>query len=721
MAAAVAVASGGSAFSQEATPPVFDQPTYVVLEADSLINDEQGQTITAEGAVEARYQGRVLRADRLVYDLKTRRISAQGGVEIVDPDGQVRQAEEMEVDEDLNTGLATGFADRIPGGGTAAAQSAIRRSESVNEIQRVIYTACPVCKPGEKGDGPTWTLRARRAVQNKETDMIAYRDAVLRVGSVPVIYLPYFAHPDPSSGPKSGLLPPDLGSSRRLGAYYEQPYYWAISPSQDATISPRLHEQVNPLLNVQYRQRLFSGQFTFDGSITQDRDFDGNGEKFGEESVRAHVFGEGLFAVNDRLNWGFGVERSSDDLYLKRYRLDGEGERRGPFIGDAFRLISQLYAVTQTPDTYGNVAFVSFQGLREFDTERELPLILPVGEFEHVTRDPRFDGQLKLQASTAQVYRSEGIDSARGSLGAEWRRDRVLPGGLVAGPFAMARGDLYRVGNNTPAAKDETFARGVGLAGVEVRWPFLRAGKSVDVIVEPIGMAAIGSNGGNDIRIANEDSVAFELDETNLFRPNAAPNYDLWEPGPRVSFGVRATARARNGHSASLMVGQRWRQKDEAAFTNTSNLRDNASDYVAAASADLGPNLSMDVRTRLDQKDLSLTRIDAGLRGSLWRVSANARYFKTSNTLRPGSPNNEISGSMGLRLTNKWSVSYGLQRDLNLDRTLTQNARLIYRDDCTFFEVAYIHSETFDRVLGPNDGVQVRLGLSSLGVFGGGD
>lgn len=721
LAVVVAVASGANAFAQEPATAPAEQPAFVVLEADSLTNDEASETITAEGSVEARYQGRVLRADRLIYDLKSRRIRAQGKVEIVDPDGAIRYAEEMEVDEDLNTGVAAGFAARIAGGGTAAAAAVVRRSETVSELQRVVYTACPICKPGEKGGGPTWTLRARRAVQNQETRMISYRDAVLKIGPVPVVYLPYFTHPDPSSGPRSGLLPPDLGANRRLGAFYEQPYYWAISPYQDATISPRAHELVNPLLNVQYRQRFYSGSMQLDGSLAYDQDFDGDGEKFGEESIRGHIFGNGQFRVNDTISWGFGVERAADDLYLKRYKLSGEGEARGPLIGDAFRLISQLYGEAQTENTFGSLAFVSFQGLREFDDVAALPLILPLGELERVVRDPVFDGQLRLQASTAQIYRSEGIDSLRGSLGGEWRRDTILAGGLVAAPFAQVRGDLYRVGNNTPAAQDEAFGRAVGLAGVEVRWPFLRPGKVVDWVVEPIGMAAIGSNGGNDVRIANEDSLAFELDESSLFRPNAAPNIDLWEPGPRASFGVRATARSKNGKSASVMFGQRWRKDDEPIFSSSSNLRDNSSDFITAISADLGPNFGATVRARLDKDDLSTTRIDASLRGSAWRLSADTRYYNTDSSLRAGEPSSEISGNVGFRLTNRWSLSYGLQRDLNLDRTLNQNARLIYRDDCTFFEVAYLRSETFDRVLGPNEGLQIRLGLTSLGVFGGGD
>lgn len=722
VAAILLAAAGSAAAAQEpASAPVASDQPVVVLEADSLVKDDASQTIVAEGNVEARYQGRTLRTKRLVYNLRDNTIRAQGGVEIIDPDGAVRYADEVEVDEQLDTGVATGFGARLAGGGTAAAAAAVRPSSGVNQLQRVIYTACPICKV-ESGatKGPTWTLRARSATQNQNSKMISYRDVVLQFGAFPVIYLPYFAHPDPSSGPRSGLLPPDIGSNRRVGAFYQQPMHWAISPSQDLTVAPRIHANVNPILGLQYRKRFYSGDLRFEGSVSYDQDFDGNGNKFGEESLRGHLFGNGLFRIDDFWSWGFGIERAADDLYLRRYDLDGDSRARGPIIGDSLRLVSQLFATRQSENTFGSLSVVSIQGLRAVDDSTVLPLVLPLGELEHVVRDPFLDGQLKLQASTASLYRQDsGVDSARVSVGGEWRLDRIVGPGVVVAPFAQTRADVYRTGN-APTAKDETFARSVGLAGVEVRYPFVRTGGNVDVVIEPIGMVAIGY-GDNDTRIVNEDSLAFELDDSNLFRPNAAPNYDLWESGARGSLGVRATARSRDDRSASVMLGRRWREDSEPRFNRLTNLDDETSDWVGAVDADLGQNLQANVRLRVADKDLSLVRMDASVRASLWRLSTQARYFQVDEALRPGDPNQEIRGGVGFKITDRWSFSYSLQRDLDSDINLSQNIHLMYRDDCTFLDFGYVRSETTDRVLGPNEGFQIRVGLTSLGVFGGGD
>ena len=62
------------------------------LEADTLIQDETSHLVTAEGSVEARYQGRTLRADELDYQTQTGVVTARGHVTIVNADPEHRSS-----------------------------------------------------------------------------------------------------------------------------------------------------------------------------------------------------------------------------------------------------------------------------------------------------------------------------------------------------------------------------------------------------------------------------------------------------------------------------------------------------------------------------------------------------------------------------------------------------------------------------------------------------
>jgi len=722
-ALAVTVSPAALAQTQPTAPAPTEQSERVLLEADELIDDQQARTITAEGDVQVRYQGRTLRADRLIYNLNDGSIRAIGNVQIVLEDGSVTYADQVEADEAMNVGAASELRARLGNSGTLAARAALRHGEGESELRNVIYTSCPICESGDRP--PTWSLRARRAIQDRESRTVSYQGAVLEIAGLPVLYLPYFAHPDPTVGRASGFLTPDIGRNRRLGTFYSQPYYWAISPSQDVTASLRVHGNVNPLVGLEYRKRFWSGELEIDTTFTQEQLFDTDGSTFGEDVFRYSAFAEGRFDINEDWQWGFGVERVYDDQYLRRYAIDGTGERRGPYIGRQTRLISQLYGIGQTEHSFTSVAFVGFQGLRETDTSDLLPTLLPYLQSELVLRDPILNGQLRLQANTAVLLRDDNEDTVdfegsdgRLSLGATWRKDMVFGPGLVFSPFAQGRGDLFHV--ETAEDEFETIARGLGLAGAEISWPFMRPGERFDLVIEPVVMAAYASEDAEDPRIVNEDSVSFELDDSNLFRPNAAPNYDLWEPGPRVSAGIRATARARTGESASLLFGRRWREDQAEGFTEENNLAGETSDWVVAAQADLGSGFGAEARFRLDDETLDIERIDLGVRASAGRFTVATRYFSIDEGLVPaGDPTDEISAQVGVDLARGWRMQLGLTRDLDSDINLRQDIRAIYEDDCTFLEIAYTRTETRRGTIGPDEGLQIRIGLRSLGVFGG--
>lgn len=725
LAAALAMSVSTVAIAQTpAAEPVTAAPSEnVLLEADEVINDEAAGTVTAQGDVQVRYQGRTMRADQLVYNLETGVIRAIGNVQIVLEDGSTTYADAVEADEAMNVGAASELRARLGDSSTLAARAAIRRGEDSSELQHVIYTSCPVCETGDQP--PTWSLRARRAVQDRETRTISYQGAVLEVVGVPVLYLPFIAHPDPSVGRASGFLPPNIGRNRRLGTFYAQPYYWAISPSQDLTASLRLHGNVNPLIGLDYRKRFWSGELSIDTTFTNEQLFDSDGERFDEELFRYSVFAQGRFDINEDWIWGFGVESAYDDQYLRRYDVDGAGERRGPYIGRDTRLISQIYAIGQDENSYSSVAFVNFQGLREEDTSELLPLILPFAQTEQVLQEPLFDGQVRLQANLAALRRNDdGVGPFQGndgrmSLTATWRRDAIFGPGMVFSPFAQVRGDVFSV--ETTEEEYETFTRGLGLAGAEISWPFMRPGERFDMIVEPVVMGAVATDAAEDDRVVNEDSLAFELDDSNLFRPNAAPNYDLWEPGPRVSVGLRATARAHTGESASLIFGRRWREEQADGFTERNNLAGETSDWVAAGQIDLGRNFGAEGRVRLDQDSLEVQRIDARVRGAVGRFHGQIRYYETDEELLldPDDPNRELTALAGMDLARGWRLQAGLTRDLDSDINLRQDIRAIYEDDCTFFEISYTRTETQRGTIGPDEGLQIRIGLRSLGVFGG--
>ena len=195
------------------------------LEANELVDDDQNHVVSAHGQVEARYQGRVVRANDVVYDTATGVVTANGDVTIINADGTLEFSQSAVLDRQLSVGVAMAFSSRLKDNISIAAASVARKSPDLTELSQAIFTPCPVCA---KNPTPTWSIHASKVVEDKKRQIIYFRDAVIEIRGIPVMYLPALWEPDPDVKRKSGLLIPDINASSLRGLSYEQPYLQVI-------------------------------------------------------------------------------------------------------------------------------------------------------------------------------------------------------------------------------------------------------------------------------------------------------------------------------------------------------------------------------------------------------------------------------------------------------------------------------------------------------------
>ncbi|WP_300530132.1 LPS assembly protein LptD [Maricaulis sp.] len=700
------------AFAQDANP---DEPP-VYLEADSVVELGDGAGYLARGEVRAQQGDRTVFADEVEYRPAINRVIARGNVQIHGGGQYPQYADEVELDSELSTGIALGFASMLENDGRMAAASAIRQANGSVQLENAYYTACPLCEDGETE--PTWRVRAREVIQDADDQMIYYRDAQLEVLGVPVLYAPVFAHPDPSSERRSGFLFPDVGLSSRLGALYQQPYLWAISPSQDLVVAPRVMTNVNPLLFADYRKRFWSGTMELEGSWTDEFEIDSEGDRFGEKEHRWHLFGGGRFDISDEWRWGFGVQRVSDDLHLRRYDFSEDDDDRGaPLEADARRLVSQLYVEGRTPNSYGSIISASYQSLRTNEDDDTIPNIMPMLQYRRVFNAPEGWGRVNLDVNGVFLDRTEGSDYQRLSTTIDWRTRWVAPAGIVVEPFAYGRVDAYHLSDiplTGGGTGNDGFDRQLGLAGAEVSWPFFRGGNTVDVVLEPVISATIATDDPAKDRLINEDSLSIDLDESLLFDSVRAPGFDLWEEGQRISYGVRASAFWGSGNSASAFIGQSHRMDGETQFDPSSGLATEDSDYVVSGELNWGAFRS-EMQARLDSEDYDVDRIDASASYTGGRVTAGLRYLDVSDDDSLRSPQREVTAQFTYQLTARWSMIANVTRDLDIDTSRRQETGFRYEDDCTRMEIVYERQDLGIDRLGPSESIQFRVALFTLG------
>ena len=760
-AAARAEAADRQAAAQRqaaAVKPVAGRPVVsdglakdeMYMEADEVVrNDDDGVT-TADGNIEVRYNGRTLRADKLVYDDKTGVIRAYGHIAIVNEDGSSEYADEMVLDDEMRAGVALGFSARLQDNVKMAAASAAKRNEDIQEFNKAIYTPCEICAADGAPRTPTWSIAADRVVRDKKRRIVYYRNARFRLFGVSVVYLPVFWHADPAADRVSGFLVPKGSVSDRRGLSYEQPYYWAISPSADLTISPQINSKIAPFLNGQVRKRFYSGEVDIRFGYTHARDFDGRGNELaGTTTDRSYILGRGAFQIDEKWLWGFTAERSSDDLIFDKYEISKVYVSRGPYVADDRRLISQLYTIRQDERSYFSAAAISIQGLRptvvdpvtgfaKGENDRVFPVIGPLIEGHYEPQPKILGGRLRAHTSAVVLSREQsqtdltqrlpGLDSARATGELDWRRAFISNGGLRFEPFVNARFDAYRLDDILTgvgsATRSDSMTRGLATAGIDVTYPFFKRTKDATVVLEPVvqlvaspnaKQVVIGRNATTGEKVyLNEDSVAFEFDETTLFRANKFPGYDLYEDGVRLNTAARATVLWDDGRRANLLLGRSFRTESNDVFSPRSGLQTKASDWIVAADAQPMRGVSMFARARLDNDSFDIKRLEAGANVYNKYGSGFVRYltddFDINGTKRE---NLDLGGE--IYVGKNYGVSLYGNRDLRADSWVIRDVGVFYRDDCLRVDVIYRREDVIVGRLVPSDSISVRLTLATLG------
>ena len=690
------------------------------------MRDDRANRWTATGKVEARYQGRILRADQLTYDAAAGVVTADGDAQIINADGSAEFAQHLVLDDKMRAGFAKGFAARLPINArlTAkfAADVAVRRSETVEELNRAIFTPCPICAANGSPIEPTWSIQADRIIEDHQRHLVYYRNATIRVKGIPLFYTPFFSHPDPDAPRASGLLVPQIAVTGKRGASYQQPILWVVSPSQDLTISPQINTKVNPFLTLSWRDRFYSGELDARVGYTYERDFNGNGTRFGPETSRSFILANGDFNLTPNWSWGFTADRTSDPLLFDKYDIPSAYADHGLFLSDSQRLLSQLYVTRQDGNSYLSVVALDVQGLRTTDRNRTFPTVAPLVEGRYDVPFGVLGGHLRLIGDAVLLNFDEspaiptlsGYDD-RASGEADWIRTFTTADGIRIEPFADLRADVYAVSNMTTPARARSITQGLATAGVTVSWPFIRQVGATTIVLAPIAQLALSPDYKANPDIPNEDDVVFAYDETNLFSPEKFNGFDLYEGGQRLNLGGQAHFQWGNGLNANLLVGRTFRAEPTNVFPVKTGLDSTVSDWVIAGDSTPIDGVSVFGRALVSDA-LGIQRVELGMNFATSRMNGYVRYLD-DNTQITGQVRNFEMGSEIL-VTQHWGFDLDAIRDIEVNKWTLVDLGLVYRDDCIKVAVIYRRQNTVVGTLGASDAVFLRLTLATLGDQG---
>ncbi|MEM9047865.1 MAG: LPS assembly protein LptD [Pseudomonadota bacterium] len=693
LAGLLALAGAGAVtgvYAQELTLPAEDLP--VTLVADRLRYENGRQRLIAEGSVQVFYGARTLTASRIVYNERTGTISAEGPLTLRDPDGATLYASYAELDAELRNGLLRSAQAVLEQRFRIAAVEGQRVDGRYNVLDRAVFSNCTVCPSNPV---PIWRIRAGRVIHDQEAQLIHYEDATFDVAGVPVFYLPYFRHPDPTLERGTGFLMPSIQTSDTFAYGVRTPFYWAIDAHSDLTVTPFLTTDEGPLLEAEYRHAFARGDLAFFGVIKLD---DGTGNR----GIRGRLIGEAYHYLSGDIFARIAPDIVSDDGFLTDFEY-----------ADIDRLTSDAAIASYRDNGYWEVGAAYFQSLRDGERVGSIPVAFPEVDIRQTWEDTALGGILGLQVNAVGLRRSEGQDVVRTSFGLDWERSWYTMPGVVVTSLAAAQADLFRVWESTTPRVENGFeTRFAPTLGLEARYPLIRATDHAIHVLEPVAQLHWSESSIDQDRLPNEDSLLVELDATNLFDVSRFAGYDRIETGFRANLGIRYERIDDRGWSIGGVLGRVLRTEAQDVFEGVPALSGAESDYVAALTLSLAPYASFVGRVLL-RDDFEFDRNEFRLDLAYGDAEFTGSYVYLSQDILGGALEEREEGSVfaGYRLSPNWRLAGGMTYDIQNSDFVRARAAITWANDCVEvdFSVSRRFTSSSEVDASTSFGLQVRL------------
>ncbi len=653
---------------------------HMVVEADQVVYDDGAQTVTAIGSVQIYYKGNALSARKVTYHSGGKRVVAEGDARLVDRDGNVLTSPHLDVSDGFVDGFVESLRIDTIDRSRFAAESARRTDGDVTVFEKGVYSACQTCV-NEPTKPPFWQIKAVRIIHKQKEKTVYYEDARLEMLGVPIAWVPYFRHPDPSEKRRTGFLMPRVMDSAKLGVGVQVPFYWAPTADWDATLAPVAMSRQGLLMDLEVRHAFESGMVTLRGLGIRQIDPGAFRLTSGDRENRGALISTGHFTLNENWSWGWDATLTSDRRFLSDYHVS-------PSIAD--RSISTLYLTGEGKTNYFDARLYRFSLFNDdlavdkdgnkllfgagAGLQSKQPVVHPVIDYDVVAENPvaggEVSGHLNLTSLTRDQTDVDTYGLVRGLAGTftrvsgmvGWRRQVIDDLGQVYTPFASLRGDVFydRVDDSSTQlaalGRSGTFARLTPAIGLDWRFPFVaRSGFGAHTF-EPMAQIVARPNERWMGRLPNEDAQSIVFDDTTLFRPDKFSGWDRAEGGTRANLGAQYTFHAPNGGTLSALFGRSQVLAGENSYAYPdyatlkaqaaagrwvpltaygSGLESRVSDWVARLAVDSATGFRIGAQTRFDHSDFSLNRADIQATGTSGPITAGVgwAYLRTPKEL----------------------------------------------------------------------------------------
>ena len=665
-----------------------------------------------------------LSAERFEYNLDKQSISAEEKVKFVDKDKNTYYFSKLNSDDkfneivgidinaDLNKELLKSgdkFNEFIEP--RFSGKSATIRN-NITIVQDAKFTTC---KKSNETDGCAyWNLKAGQLIHDKELKKLTYKNVSLDLNSIPVIYVPYFSHPDPTVKRKEGFLAPSFSSlGDNLGSTIKIPYFYPLSDSADFTINPVYYFKQNPLLLGEYRERFKNGDLVIEGGYTQGYKKITSTQTAGS---RNHLYGNLNLNFKDKIldesQFSTKIQRVNDPTYLRVNKINStsDGFKKNLVRENETKLTNEVSLNSYGTNETLNLKAAAYQNITTIKKSDQYEYLAP--EIIYSKYNFLNNNNLNLNSSFRSLNTNTNQNKTSFINNLDHSTSESYNSNLGIGyKFLTKINNInYYADHKNPNEDLNTQINPV--VALDTSLPLAKISKESEQYIIPRILTRYAPG-----KMQNAKSNDITLNTDNLFSINRMNSDELIEKDFSLNLGFDWLWKEKNlnqtkPREASFSAGQVLKFKNDLDMPTKSSLQNKNSDLVTKATYLSPGNFDFTMKNTLDNSLNHAYYNDLTLKTFLKQGEVNFNFYEKNSHI--GSER-YAKANLSSFITDSTKIKIETDRNLKTDMTNSHKLGIENENECIRYGIYFQKNFASDKDLKPATSVFFGVTLLPFG------
>ena len=598
-------------------------------------------------------------------------------------------------------------------------------NENITVVKNGLFTSCKI-----NDDCPPWSIKAEKITHDKIKKDMIYKNAILKIYDVPVLYFPKFFHPDPSVKRRSGFLQPQLNNSETLGSSLYIPFFKTLGHDKDLTFKPTLFEKLKRLEREKY---ILQSEFRKQGKdsflITDFgmlRDYKRSSDNKYKNANHLFLDYNADLKIPNYENSELSVhfEKVTNDTYLKVFQnnlFDTHTLLKPGNLG-AMRSNIELYLDQKDQNFTTGITINENLGGKNSDRyQYTLPYYSLSKNLTSILPDNTFFGSLNFSSSGSNNLKNTNnlVSQINNSL--EYSSPDFISNLGIKNNF-----NLYLQNSNNIAKNDATYNSrpqidGMSMVKFDSSFPLIKYNNNSNETITP--RVSFRVNPGNNMN--DHSSSSASIGTGNVFNLNRLGLSGDYEAGRSLTLGIgyKFDQIENNLENEDVDVKDKYlefqlatvvRDQTETEIPSASTINRKNSNLFGSIENKMFDNINFSYNFSLDNDMRTINSNDVSTEISINNFVTTFNFIEQRNEL--GSTH-LISNSTEYQVNKNTSLKFSTRRNKEINLTEYYNLSYEYKNDCLTAALKFNKSFYQDKDLVPTEDLFFTITLIPLTTY----